>query len=235
MAERQTSSPPVAPDGNANAPKTWQWVLLICLVGLLVGATLYAKFGFDIEWTELHRTLPRMIADMGMWGQLLIIGLMIVHCFVPFPAEFVAVAAGSAYGTLYGTFLTWTGAMLGAMLSFVLTRLFGQPFVEWVLPTRQKKHLDRWVEDQGAFTLLVSRFIPVIAFNLINYAAGLTKIGWWTFFWTTGIGILPLTTLMVYMGATMHTLSWQILLFVSAICIAAMALLHYGSRRFRKP
>ena len=35
---------------------------------------------------------------------------------------------------------------------------------------------------------LFSRFLPVISFNLINYAAGLTAISWWTFSWATGIG-----------------------------------------------
>jgi uncharacterized membrane protein YdjX (TVP38/TMEM64 family) len=40
----------------------------------------------------------------------------------------------------------------------------------------------------------------VISFNLINYAAGLTAISWWTFTWATGVGILPLTCLMVVMG-----------------------------------
>ena len=40
----------------------------------------------------------------------------------------------------------------------------------------------------------------MISFNLINYAAGLTRISWWTFTWATGLGILPLTTLMVVMG-----------------------------------
>jgi uncharacterized membrane protein YdjX (TVP38/TMEM64 family) len=42
--------------------------------------------------------------------------------------------------------------------------------------------------------------VPVISFNLINYAAGLTAISWWTFIWATGLGILPLTFLMVLMG-----------------------------------
>ena len=58
--------------------------------------------------------------------------------------------------------------MLGALLSFALTRFFGQPFVDWALPEKQKEFLDKWTEDQGAVTLLISRFIPVIAFNLIQ-------------------------------------------------------------------
>lgn len=48
-----------------------------------------------------------------------------------------------------------------------------------------------------------------IAFNLVNYAAGLTKISWWTFIWTTAIGILPMTILMVTMGASIHRLDWK--------------------------
>jgi uncharacterized membrane protein YdjX (TVP38/TMEM64 family) len=51
--------------------------------------------------------------------------------------------------------------------------------------------------------------VPVIAFNLVNYAAGLTKISCWTFIWTTALGILPMTALMVTMGAAVHHLDWR--------------------------
>jgi uncharacterized membrane protein YdjX (TVP38/TMEM64 family) len=71
----------------------------------------------------------------------------------------------------------------------------------------------------------------VIAFNLINYAAGLTKVSWWTFLWTTGVGILPLTALMVYMGSHMRSLSWEWLLATSAACILVMGLAHWWKRR----
>ena len=79
--------------------------------------------------------------------------------------------------------------------------------------------------------MLVSRFIPVIAFNLINYAAGLTRVSWWTFIWTTSIGILPLTILMAYLGARMMELSWPYLLASSAGGIVAIwALLRFGRK-----
>ena len=184
-----------------------------------------------INWIDGYHSFPEIIKDMGWWGQLGIIGLMVVHCFIPFPAEFVALAAGSIYGTVHGTILTWIGAMIGAMLSFGLTRKFGQPFVAWALPERQQKNLDKWTKNQGAFTLLISRFIPLIAFNLINYAAGLTKISWWTFFWTTGLGILPLTAAMVYMGGQMRETSWAMLLLVSIVCIVVMGIAHYLKRK----
>lgn len=219
--------------GSAVGQKSgfWKCFPLLIFISLLIGLAVFAKSSFAVTWLDLYHSIPLMIENMGVWGQLVIIGLMIIHCFIPFPAEFVALAAGSIYGTLHGTLLTWIGAMIGASLSFGLTRVFGHPFVDWALPKKQQVMLDKWTKDQGATTLLISRFIPLIAFNLINYAAGLTKISWWTFLWTTGLGILPLTALMVHMGDRMHTLSWPVLIAVSVICIAVMGALHYYKRR----
>lgn len=213
-----------------NKPGLWKWCLLFIIITMLIGLAVFAKSSFGTAWLDAYHSIPLMVHEMGVWGQLVIIGLMIVHCFIPFPAEFVALAAGSIYGTLHGTILTWTGAMIGASLSFGLTRIFGHPFVDWALPEKQQVMLDKWTADQGAITLLISRFIPLIAFNLINYAAGLTRISWWTFLWTTGLGILPLTALMVHMGEQMQEFSWPILIIVSVICIAVMGGLHYYRR-----
>ena len=231
MNERDNSAQEKAEQPTTKRPGLGKCVILACIICLLIGLAVFAKSSFGTQWLDAYHSIPVLIKDMGIWGQLAIIGLMIVHCFIPFPAELVALAAGSIYGTLHGTILTWTGAMIGASLSFGLTRVFGHPFVHWALPERQQDMLDKWTEDQGAFTLLISRFIPLIAFNLINYAAGLTKISWWTFLWTTGVGILPLTALMVYMGGQMQELSWPVLIGVSLVCIIAMAILHYYRRR----
>jgi len=90
--------------------------------------------------------------------------------------------------------------MLGAWLAFGLARWLGRPFVLATVPERHHQAIDRFAARQGGGALLLSRFLPVISFNLINYAAGLTAISWWTFSWATGIGILPLTFLMVVAG-----------------------------------
>ncbi|MFQ5917802.1 MAG: TVP38/TMEM64 family protein [Candidatus Binatia bacterium] len=140
------------------------------------------------------------IHSWGVWGAAGSIFLMILHSFIPFPAEFLAMANGMVYGPLWGTVITWTGAMLGAYVAFGLARWLGRPFVLVMVAERHRVMVDRWTAQQGGGVLLFSRFVPVISFNLINYAAGLTPISWWTFTWATGLGILPLTFLMVLMG-----------------------------------
>jgi uncharacterized membrane protein YdjX (TVP38/TMEM64 family) len=176
-------------------------LLILALATLAIWGFAFAERiprvpGFDLSVTAVERT----IESWGVWGVAGAILLMALHSFVPFPAEIVAMANGMLYGPLWGTLITWTGAMLGAYLAFGLARWLGRPFVLAMVAKRHHARLDDWVARQGGSVLFLSRFVPVISFNLINYAAGLTAISWWTFTWATGLGILPLTFLMVLMG-----------------------------------
>lgn len=214
-------------------PSHWRWILLLGFTLLAIGLAIYLHKTLQIDWLEAYHIFPEKLRELGIWGQLGVILLMIIHCFIPFPAEFLALAAGNVYGFIHGTILVWIGAMVGATLSFSLAKWLGRPFVEWMLPEKHQDKLDKWTEEQGAMTLLISRFIPLIAFNLINYAAGLTKVSWWTFLWTTGLGILPITAITVYMGHGMRELKTETLIMVSIFSILVMIILHFSLKRVR--
>ncbi len=193
---------------------------VLCLAVLCLAAVLLDWPALDLPLEFSTNEVESMIRSWGMWGVLGSIGLMVLHSFVPFPAEIVAIANGMIYGPIWGTVITWIGAMLGAFLAFGLARAFGRPFVERLLERRHLQDLDDWAEAQGGRMVLLSRFFPVIAFNLVNYAAGLSRISWWTFAWATGIGILPLTVLMVVMGDWIDVLppwTWVVLLIASGV------------------
>jgi len=182
---------------------------VLFLVALSLGWDLGISVG-DIE---------DRILSWGSWGIAGSIGLLVLHSFVPFPAEFLALANGILYGPVWGIAITWTGAMLGAFAAFGLARWLGRPFVARMVARRHWQVLDDWAARQGAGMVLIARFIPVIAFNLVNYAAGLTRISWWTFTWTTGIGILPVTVLMVIMGDNIDSMAWEWWLLVLAAAL----------------
>ncbi|GCB05249.1 hypothetical protein PSUB009319_28800 [Ralstonia sp. SET104] len=158
---------------------------------------------------------------------------MVAHSFLPFPAEIVALANGMVYGPLWGAVITWCGAMLGAATAFGLTRRLGYPFVERLLSPDARDQLARWSHLHGATVLLACRLMPAIAFNLINYAAALAGLSWWTFLWTTALGILPLTILLAVLGdriLAVPFLGWLAISLVAAVFGGLMVL-----RRARKP
>lgn len=203
-------------------------IAVLLLASLVVGIT-----SIDVSWwSDLSEAqIVEFVRSAGPWGIAAAVGLMVLHSFVPFPAELVAIANGMIYGPLWGIVITWTGAMLGAFVAFGLSRALGRPFVAKVLSKRGAKQLDDWVARHGSGALLFSRFLPVIAFNLINYAAGLTQVSWWTFFWTTGLGILPLTALMVIMGDQADSLSWRVWLLLLGIGLSIWMIVYFIRRR----
>lgn len=205
--------------------------LLLGLTSVLaVGLVLFHIFGETLPAPE---DVALWLRTLGFWGPVAVIMLMIVHNFVPFPAEILAVCAGAVFGIFWGSVLIWVGAMLGGLIAFALARWLGQSAVHNWISREQAKTFDRWTEDKAALALLICRFIPVIAFNLINYAAGLTRVRTSTFIWTTGVGILPVTIFSAFLGARMKSFDWGTLLTISVVAIFVVLACHWLAKRHR--
>ena len=146
------------------------WFVSLAIVGLsgtLIGLAIAQ--GWDRHFSAAG--FEDLIRSWGAWGIAGSMGLMILHSFLPFPAELLAIANGMIYGPYWGIVITWTGAMLGAMLAFMLARTLGRPFIVRMISRPKLQALDNWGATNGWKPTLISRFIPLIAFNIVNYAA----------------------------------------------------------------
>ena len=169
------------------------------------------------------------LSEHASWVPLLLIVCMIMHTLVPLPAELLAIAAGMMLGPLWGFLTIWVGAMLGAYLGFFLTRTFGYDLMRRLADRKRLQRLQGWMNRTDIPLLLAVRLIPVISFNLINFALGFTAVSWWRFTWTTGVGIIPVTLATVGMGAHLH--NWRMLLLLTASALVVMVGGYYLLRR----
>ncbi|MDH3290443.1 MAG: VTT domain-containing protein [Gemmatimonadota bacterium] len=133
----------------------------------------------------------QFIENSGGWVYVLAPLFMIVVAILPFPAEIPAMLNGMVFGATLGSLITWSGAVVGALVSFELARRFGRPLARRVLSDQALATTDRMAHSAGWPALLTVRFIPAIAFTVVNWASGLTAIPRWTFAWTTALGIIP--------------------------------------------
>lgn len=169
--------------------------------------------------------LAALRAATTVWWPMVLVGLMVLHTLLPLPAELLAVAAGMTLGPVWGFCTIWMGAMLGAYLGFFLARTLGQPILQYVVPPRRLARLQGRLHHADIPLLLTIRLLPVLSFNLINFALGLSPIGWWRFTWTTGVGIVPVTVFVVVFGA--HLGDWHMLVLMTL----ATVLVGLGSYR----
>ncbi len=194
-------------------------VILWCLIE-------YGLLGIDFSTNGLRA----LMEQAGLWAPLASVGLMAVHSFLPFPAEIIAVANGIVFGPWIGVVVTWLGAMLGATLSYEVARGLGPAARARFVPSRYRTRLDAFSINIGIAPLLVSRMLPIVSFNLINYAAGLAGVPRVTFLWTTGLGILPLTVLSVVLGS--QALEWPVYgwIVASVALLVIFAAVHMAKR-----
>ncbi len=117
--------------------------------------------------------VQREIAAFGPLAPVASIVLMVLHSLIPFfPSEQVTVANGLLFGAVVGTGLSWIGAMMGAAAGYAIGGYGGRPLLRRVVSTAHISVFEDLVRRHGIVGLLVLRLIPVVSFNLINYASG---------------------------------------------------------------
>jgi uncharacterized membrane protein YdjX (TVP38/TMEM64 family) len=180
--------------------------------------------------------IQRLVEGAGILAPAVYLALLVVQAVVaPLPAPAVAMAGGYTFGTLEGFLLTWSGALLGGVLSFGISRLFGRGFVA---SNARMERLDRYVAAHGAILVFVLRLIPLVSFDAISYAAGLSGMSFGKFLFATALGMAPGTFVFVYLGgATPGMGVWAALIGLAVLAVAAYAYLRlrlrYRSRTLR--
>ncbi len=100
-------------------------------------------------------------------------------------------ARGLAFGPVWGGLLSTVSGALAAAVSFGIARAVGRTLVEALVGGRNLGAADRWFARCGAYVVLVARLIPVVSFDVISYAAGLTRMKLWSFILDTTAGMTP--------------------------------------------
>lgn len=172
------------------------------------------------------------ILSYGFWAPLASALLMILQALAaPLPAFLITFANGLAFGFVWGVLLTLSSATAAAAVCFGLARALGRPPVEALIGAAGLARADRFFERHGAWAVLIARLIPIVSFDAISYAAGLTRVGVWPFLGATLVGMAPATMVYTYLGGRApETLPW-LLLAAAVVTLVVTAIAWYRRSR----
>ena len=152
--------------------KVTRLLLRIILVDIIVGALAWLLTWFTPP--DVHR-IDDWISSFGSYAPAAYIVAYIIGAILFSPGSLLGLAAGALFGPIWGALLNLCGATLGATVSFTLSRYF---FRDWIQRRRSRvlvKFLDGVNSEGWRFVALV-RLVPIVPFNLANYALGVTRI-----------------------------------------------------------
>jgi len=172
--------------------------------------------------------LQKFISEHYFYSVVVYIVILTFLTSLAFPvAVLMTMIGGFLFGTFLGAFYATIGATIGSSVAFLLIRyLIGS----W-LQSRfgQKMHaFNREVKKHGYSYLLSVHFVSVIPLFIINILSALTNVSFWTFVWTTGVGIFPGSLVYSFAGKQLATIdsigdifSYRILLAFLLLAILA--------------
>ncbi|TMA54005.1 MAG: TVP38/TMEM64 family protein [Deltaproteobacteria bacterium] len=136
----------------------------------------------------------------GVWGPIVFV-LGYAAATVAFvPGSVLTLAAGAIFGLAKGTVYVLVAATLGSSIAFLVGRYLARGAVERRVRSNPRfAAIDRAVAAEGRRFVFLLRLSPVVPFNVLNYALGLTSVRFGDYL-VASLGMIPGTLLYVYYG-----------------------------------
>ena len=170
----------------------------------LAGGILLAALALWWAGRELAPRLLTIIAGIRDEGPAAPIGFILIYALAVvalIPASLLTIAGGAVFGIARGAIYALVGATLGSTAAFLLGRYAFRGVVERRLASMPRfTAVERAVSAQGLRIVFLLRLSPVVPFNFLNYALGLTTISVWDFV-LASIGTIPGAIVYAYAGS----------------------------------
>ncbi|WP_026910781.1 TVP38/TMEM64 family protein [Patulibacter minatonensis] len=218
------------------------------VVGLLAVALTAILVVLALQVPELHDALRHVLdgdtgalrtqlRDLGVWGALVLVVLVLLHTVIPYPAELALAVAGYVYGFWIGVPLMLVSWLLTGLLGYALGRSIGAPAARRLLGATRVDRMAAMLENAGAYPLLASRLVPIVPFTLASVVPGALRVPLRRFAWTTVVGYVPMTCVVVLLGGRLEHLSlgdpllWLAVAAVIGLLVVARPVLRRVERR----
>jgi uncharacterized membrane protein YdjX (TVP38/TMEM64 family) len=195
---------------NMDARTAWRVrAALFVSAALFFGLLYFAWGGFRAEVNAAAGILSRgdieglrdYILSFGILAPIASLFLMVFQAIAaPLPSFLITFANGLAFGVFWGWMLSLAGHTLAAAVCFGISRALGRAPVEILVGKAGLESADRWFARWGMYAVFAGRLVPGISFDVVSYAAGLTKMRFRSFIFATTLGVMPQTFLYSFLG-----------------------------------
>jgi uncharacterized membrane protein YdjX (TVP38/TMEM64 family) len=164
---------------------------------------------------------------------------------IPIPSEIVLLATGMIWQVYVGGIMGIIGSLAAGMLCFYISRKGGRPLAEKLVGKKAINMADAFIEKHGIWAILVSRMLPVIAFDPISYASGLVEMDTKKYTLGTLIGAIPRAFFFAWLGSLFgidpsnpnieaQSTLFNIIFLVIVLVLGTLFIIYYLYGRYRE-
>lgn len=165
-----------------------KWLLVIVLVGIAIYFLKHSKV------IEQIGNLNRFIYYIRSQGKYAYVVFLVIFALKPLiliiPSNILSISSGIVFGPFLGTILTTIGFFVSGSLAFFIARVLGQEAVNKILRGKAL-NLNNRLEQNGFKVMFFLRLIPVLPYDPVSYAAGLSRVKYRDFIISSVVGVVP--------------------------------------------
>lgn len=176
-------------------PITIKMLVAIASLGLLL--VIVSSASGQAALDGIHQALR----DQLLASVLLLAFLFVVATLSPsFPEFMIIVMSGFVFGTTLGGAFSIVCVTLAASANFSIARRSRRRIIEYIFDQHSVREL-RWTASRiTPVMVFLTWFLPSINFDLISYAAGMSRMRFRTFAFLTVMGTLFSSLLLAFLG-----------------------------------
>ena len=203
---------------------------------LLVSLAAVAGLGWILYGGRLDASIiEAAIRDLGAFAPLMFVGAFALATVLFFPGALFGLAGGILFGPSWGTLCNLVGGTLGATIAFLAARFIAGDWIAARAGARLKT-LVSGVDAEGWRFVALTRLVPMVPFNVLNYVLGLTRIPLSQYLLATLVCMAPGALAYAWLGyagrAAMSGDTGE--LRYGALALAALAIVAFAPRLVRR-
>lgn len=196
--------------------------LISIIIIIFIAALVFISRGKIHHFMNMHF----LIKYVKSYGKYALVCFLIIFSLKPImiviPSAMMSVASGILFGPIKGFIVNMLGFFISGTLAFMLSRFLGKEFVDKILRGKALS-LNQNMEKKGFKILFLLRLPPVLPYDPLSYACGLTKINYKAFILASLLGVVPETLCYSYMGENiLNPLSPKFIVPLVVIIIATL-------------
>jgi uncharacterized membrane protein YdjX (TVP38/TMEM64 family) len=177
----------------------------LLLISSLVAMAIATIQKFNVQ--ELLRTSLNWVESLGSWGVAAFIVIYNIATILFIPGALLTMSGGVLFGLVWGSIYVVIAATLGATGAFFIGRCLCRKAICRMIENHpQFQAIDKVVAQEGFKIVLLTRLSPILPFNLLNYAFGVTQVSVRDYI-LGSFGIIPGTVMYVYLGSLVSDLA----------------------------
>ncbi|MDP4268459.1 MAG: TVP38/TMEM64 family protein [Bacteroidota bacterium] len=203
-----------------NNNKLGKLVLLALAFLIIIAAAAVILYETDFLKGISIDSVKHYINSFGKFSILIFMLIFVMRTFlVVFPYSITVILGGSLFGQYLGFTYNMIATLISASLAFFIGRYAGKDIVAKLLKGRIDKY-DLKVEKHGFKIIFFMRISIIFPFDIMNYAAGLSKLKYRDFILGTALGVAPEVFSLTSLGSSLsQPMSFKFLISIGMVCI----------------